>query len=686
MSGLTPHRLFLLAVAGLVVATGCKTPPATTLPAPSPSASEAEGAPEDTGADAMAVFARDYDVDDVTVSPQGTYLAVRSERGGASAVSFLNTETKAVLGGYSMSNGATILSLDWASDDRVVIALGERNGPLDDPIYYGDLVAVDVDGGNVKVIFGFRAGEQQVGSRIRKAQSTRAFGYLLDRLPNDKNHILVRAIPFNAEPGKGLTSVYKVNIQTGLQDQVVRGPGYAEYYVTDENGRVRAALAAETGGFFKAYLLEENGSWQPIDSASPFSANARPISFSASRNTLYIRDERADGTKGLFAYDVAKKERSVLWGSKWVTPHRVIVDRATGVPAAVRSEPDYSKWVIIEPNDLTAQLIQQLSIQFRDQRISIRSQTADGKKTIALVSSDRDPGTFFLMDGVAERMIPLLRRHDAVDPRTMRPMEPFKIKARDGTIIGGYLTLPSDNPPRPPPMVVMPHGGPHGVRDYWGFDSDAQLLASQGFAVLQVNFRGSGGYGPRFELAGYEKWGDAIQEDIIDAIRWAVIEKVADPTRICTYGGSFGGYSAVMLAIRAPQIVRCAVGVAGVYDLARLVEEGDIAGTRFGRDIITRFVGSDPAALRKASPVHNVAEIEAPILLIHGEDDQRAPISHAKALADVLGKAGKSIETKYFADEGHGFKSEVNRLKAYRLAVEFMRRHMQDKAPSPPAR
>ena len=177
-------------------------------------------------------------------------------------------------------------------------------------------------------------------------------------------------------------------------------------------------------------------------------------------------------------------------------------------------------------------------------------------------------------------------------------------------------------------------------------------------------------------VAGFEEWGDKVQNDIIDAIRWAVASKVADPGRVCTYGSSFGGYSAAQLAIRAPDVIRCVVGFAGVYDLVRLSDETDAAETGWGRDILQRYLGSDEGVLTKFSPARNAAQLNAPVLLIHGEEDKRAPVSQARAMKEALQSAGTPCEAVIVPDEGHGFRSEANRLRAYKKILSFLDRHI----------
>ena len=222
-------------------------------------------------------------------------------------------------------------------------------------------------------------------------------------------------------------------------------------------------------------------------------------------------------------------------------------------------------------------------------------------------------------------------------------------------------------------MVVIPHGGPHGVRDNWGFNSEVQLLASEGFAVLQVNYRGSGGYGLKFQEAGYRHWGDRMMEDIIDATRYAVKKGHADPGRICIYGGSFGGYSALQAPIVAPDLFRCAVGYAGVYDLTIMSSEGDIGQSRMGRGFLTRVLGEDEDALKKFSPSWNVDKLRAKVFLIHGKKDQRAPFEHAERLRKALQDRGIEPEWLVEGREGHGFYDEDARERMYVKMLQFLR-------------
>jgi dipeptidyl aminopeptidase/acylaminoacyl peptidase len=253
--------------------------------------------------------------------------------------------------------------------------------------------------------------------------------------------------------------------------------------------------------------------------------------------------------------------------------------------------------------------------------------------------------------------------------------EPFELRARDGIAIRGYLTTPKVSNPKRLPMVVLVHGGPHGIFDSYGFDWEAQLLASRGYAVLQVNYRGSGGRGKVFEASGYGRWGAEMQDDVTDAVNWAIKDGVADASRICIMGGSFGAYSALAGVFREPEMFRCAVGIAGVYDLELMHKKGDIPDLESGRRYLRMAVGTDAADMQSRSPSFNAERIKAAVFLVHGRDDERAPYEQAVRMRAALQKAGNSPEWLVESKEGHGFFNEKNRAEVYTRILEFLAKH-----------
>jgi dipeptidyl aminopeptidase/acylaminoacyl peptidase len=225
-------------------------------------------------------------------------------------------------------------------------------------------------------------------------------------------------------------------------------------------------------------------------------------------------------------------------------------------------------------------------------------------------------------------------------------------------------------------MVLLPHGGPHAEGDGWAYDNDAQFLASRGYLVLQVNYRGSEGRGGAFERAGFRKWGTRVQDDLLDGIRWTIAQGYADPQRICAYGASFGAYSAMMVAVRAPELIRCAAGLSGLYDLEVFANDSDTANTDYGRSYITRVLGTDRKEWRANSPVNLAAQIKAPVFLAHGEIDERTPYSQAVEMKKALERAGRTPEWMSVPGEAHGFYKDENNVEFYKRLEAFLARNI----------
>jgi dipeptidyl aminopeptidase/acylaminoacyl peptidase len=298
--------------------------------------------------------------------------------------------------------------------------------------------------------------------------------------------------------------------------------------------------------------------------------------------------------------------------------------------------------------------------------------TKDEKQVLLYTYSDRNPGTYYLFDRTTNKPSLLFQTRDWIDPAKMSPMAPIEFKNRGGDTIYGFFSAPLGKP-GPHPLVVMPHGGPFGVSDQWGFDNDVQFLTSLGYAVLQVNYRGSGGRGDTFRTSTYRQWGTGIQDDIADAVKHVIAQKMADPAKVCIFGISFGGYSAMMNPIRNPGMYKCSIGYAGVYDLAKMQAADD--GSKQLRSWFTREVADDPAQIIAQSPTKQVAALDVPMLLIHGKSDRVAPFEQFTAARFALGQAGKSYETLEKADEGHGFYKEANRVEAYERIRTFLLKH-----------
>ena len=317
----------------------------------------------------------------------------------------------------------------------------------------------------------------------------------------------------------------------------------------------------------------------------------------------------------------------------------------------------------------------------------------DHTRVVIRTRSDRDPGGYYLLDMEAGSLRHIVSRRPWIDPARMSAMQPVSFEARDGLTIHGYLTLPAPGsggdcaPDCRSPLIVHPHGGPFNIRDNWRFNDDVQFLASRGYAVLQVNYRGSGGYGRKFLTAGFKRWGLEMQDDLTDAVQWAIEEGVADPRRVAIYGASYGGYATMMGLVKNPELYRVGINYVGVVDLKALYRNdtrkdlGYLPGMPELSDNWWReHIGhprTDADRFHETSPINFVERIEAPLLVVHGRRDWRVDYDYQyQPLVRALRRHDKVHETLTKRHEGHGFYREQNQIELYERIERFLAQHM----------
>jgi dipeptidyl aminopeptidase/acylaminoacyl peptidase len=315
-------------------------------------------------------------------------------------------------------------------------------------------------------------------------------------------------------------------------------------------------------------------------------------------------------------------------------------------------------------------------------------QRNESGRVLVFSYSDKDPGAWYLLNTKAMSMKLIARRMPSIDPERMLPMSTLHYPSFDGLSIPAYLTLPG-KPAGPAPTIVLIHGGPQ-ARDRWDFDQEVQILAAHGYAVFQPQFRGSSGFGKHFEEAGYGQWGQAMQQDIDAGVKYLVDQKIADPQRLCIIGGSYGGYAALWALARDPQLFKCGVSVAGVSDLRRMLhDDSDASRNAVVREIVRHRLGDSSemkATFDSVSPLKHVDRIVVPLLLVHGDLDQRVPISHGKQMHDAMTDLKKDVEWIEFPDEAHGLSKPENRRIYYAAVFKLLERTIgKGEPPFPPA-
>jgi dipeptidyl aminopeptidase/acylaminoacyl peptidase len=611
----------------------------------------------------VETFARHANVSMPRLSPDGQYVALRMDNGDEHALVVYRVS--------DMSHPASMLRLPkfelpadivWVGPTRLIVAKGREYGSIGKPSYTGEILATNVDGKHQDYLFGY----QFLGSRAGTRSTDRGWG-TVDGLPEHaNNHFYMGAQLWESEDRSWLYDVDAVKNTRHLVGEIgVHGLDF----IVDADGKAHFAYGTNNDFDYVVYHRQANG-WAPYAGAG---AGHRfvPIGFAPDHTHVYAYDSDHGAPSSLVEQDENGGDRQVLakagFGSvgdlMWTAPPRQ--------PFAAVSDTGTPKVTYIQPDLPAAKLYKALSLKFPGEFVDFINFSEDGGELLFSVSSDRDPGTYYLIDTHHYKVRKLFSVAPWIDPAQMAERIPMHFQASDGVELEAILTVPQGVPMDNLPMVLLPHGGPHGVSDSWFFDEDAQFLASRGYLVLQVNYRGSGGRGHAFEAAGYLKWGTRIQQDLIDGVKWAEASHYADPKRVCVYGASFGGYSAMMSTIRAPGLFKCAVGYAGIYDLAMMNKKGDIQARKEGRSYLRTVIGKDDAALDANSPDKLAAQIGVPVLLVHGKDDQRAPFAQAEAMRDALEAAHKPFEWLVKPGEGHGFYSEknnvdfLNRLQAF---------------------
>lgn len=621
-------------------------------------------------------FARWRDFESAKISPHGDYLAVSKWIGDQTAVAILELKSMKFTGAMKFSHGQSPANYWWVGPKRVVAEVAIQYGYLDQPYRTGELVALDADGRHQDYLFGFR-GDVEVGSRVKRVTMEQAWAAMVDPLVHDPLHALISVWPWNRADGMGRTHPYidRLNVHNGERKRVDMVPLYWPAVLADDEGQPRFAAGYGKDALCCHLISRESGDSDWKELGSVFASVVLHRVGRKGESVFLSAGDKAEPTC-LQEYRFDSDDLVSLHCNGTVDVSDVTFSFDGEQPVTAQYEDGKPQTIYLDPDHPDTRALRSLEKSFPGQRIRVTSRTADGSKAVLLVDSDRNPGDFYLFDHPTRKAAYLMSRRRWIDPVAMLPVEPVLYRTRDGATVHGYLTARGGLQTKNAALVLMPHGGPHGVRDIWEWDPDAQLLASRGYSVLQVNYRGSGGYGDGYEAAGYKKWGTMMQDDLTDGVKWAIAQGIADPNRVCIYGASYGGYAAMMSAVREPELYRCAATLAGVSNLTSQAEDSDVAGSWLGREYLKRVVGDDEADLLTQSPVTHVAKLKAAVLIAHGTRDRRVPFSQAKELRKALERNGKAYEWAEFAGEEHGFFKEENREAFYNKLLAFLDKHI----------
>lgn len=502
---------------------------------------------------------------------------------------------------------------------------------------------------------------------------------IVDILPDDPEHFLLEI----DEDGTDRSyEVRRVEVTTGNYKLVHDPSGDGFGWITDLSGKVRFGYGGRYAGenlsevrYTWHYLNPETGQWVVYQEAQfgkfeDFTVHG----FFEDPRYAYVEMPGSNGTFGLYKYDMIElKPLEALYTSPGGDIADVIKDPYSNrVIGATGETVDIGDVYFDETYKRLQSMVDRALPGARNELVS---RSRDGNRFIVFSSNDIDSGSYYLFDVPDKRMGFLEASYQGLDPRLMSPMKTLSYTARDGLTIPAYLTTPLGREPKNLPTVVLPHGGP-AAHDGFEFDFLVQFLASRGYAVLQPQFRGSTGYGKKFQDAGKRQWGQKMQDDVTDGALWLIDQGIADPSRLCIVGGSYGGYAALTATVKTPDLFRCAISWNGVSDLIKMItEESDYLGGKQWAELV-----GDPRTDREmlvaASAYHNTKAIKVPILLIATRDDTTVNYEQSKRLYNRLKDEKKPVEYVEIKDGNHSIVNEPGRRALLQAIESFLDRNI----------
>lgn len=630
---------------------------------------------------------------EATISPSGRYLVGQTIHEGVNRnylVTFsMDLETRKVI---ILDSGmrTIVYSYRWVGDDRLLISFFLGKG----------LMFTDADGSNQLQVTG--------------KDNVLIHADLLDLLPDDPDHVLMQNV-FHGKflwdritkfvnDGKPVTGVYKVNIHTGEHEQIVVDEVNAITYITDRQGEVRIAIGNPEVEFddhglvktvhpihdrdevapllYKAAFLREDEQWRLLDVPVVNDPLGREFAFQSpffeSDDTVVYLSNVDRERKVLLRLRLKSGEEELAFEHPEVDLDEIVASPLTGAPIGVRYTHDKSYVHYFQKG--FRHLLEQVQELYPDRSAEFTSWSKDLKRFIVRTSAGHVPGEYFLLD---------LNRGDLEEVHTdylklkgqkLTPVKQISFSARDGARIFGYLTRPDHLEERAGPMILLVHGGPF-LRDTPEFDPMVQFFADRGYAVLQVNYRGSTGYGRAFMLEGKQQQGLRMQDDLEDAVRWAIEQEIAEPGRIAIAGGSYGGYAAALGLVESPELFAAGIVINGVLDPVRQIETLARQGFRWQSRFHREWWGDleneeDLARLKRLSPLRRVQEIEAPVFVYYGHRDDRVYPDQSMDYLRLL-RRNRVPHDKYSYDfGGHGLADEDSRIELFRRIERFLRKYM----------
>lgn len=552
----------------------------------------------------------------------------------------------------------------WVNNERLIASMGFPRRRNLIPVTETRLIAFNRDGSKQKPIL--KQKPFAVGKRVTLQSQIR--DRMISILPRDDKRILLSVVDKAYYP-----EVLAIDVYGGKKHREVRGRFPIGEWIADYEGVPRIGVGYDSEDLEEkiVFRLNEAADWQTIHAYRAFEdPDFIPLGFGSKPNIIYVASNHATDTLALYEFDAVEKRflRRVFEHKKFdISGLELSPNPLERRVVGVRYVADADRVVYFDEEAKALQA--KLDGLLPNTRNDIVSESWNGLRIIVMASSDIHPPIYYVMDRRTDRLQVLGAQYTELRSEDLVPIRAVSYKAKDGLEIPAFLSFPKSAQETNLPTVIMPHGGPY-ARSVKTFDYWTQFLTSRGYLVLRPNFRGSTGYGMTFQRAGYKEWGLSMQDDLADGAQWLIEQGIADPNRICIFGGSYGGYAALMGAVKTPELYRCAISLNGVTDLVQLhMDELKF----YSAKTLMEFLNDKR---KDNSPLRHVDKIKAPVLLAHGENDRSVYYYHSSRMADALKSAGKTHEFLTLKDGDHHLSRGDNRLAFFKALDAFLAKHL----------
>ncbi|WP_323846313.1 S9 family peptidase [Microbulbifer magnicolonia] len=607
----------------------------------------------------------------IRISPDGRHFAAGKVRDdGQMDGVIIDRKTMQVKSVLQMAGAYGVSNIRWANKERVLFSFSFSSATSEDGGAFG-IAGMNVDGSRQEMLW--RGSDDYGGNEG---------AMLLDKI--DDEHYRVAVYPSGAGMKFPYQYLYKLNIYSGKNARIARSPVRGGSPIFNKDGDITHWVGSLPSSFKHTVVATQTtgGDWS--EDVYDLSRGAFiPVAWTQEEDWMWYTDTLEASTKGLYKVNVKTGEKKLVYRHPKVDYDTIFFDD-DGNPWGAVINYDYPQVVYLDEENHYAQTHKRLQGTFTNHYVRILNRTDDGNEWVVHVGGDRHPGNYYLYNQFDGALKFLANQANWIDPALIPATHPVRFTARDGLEINGYLTLPVNKEAKNLPLIVLPHGGPHGPRDYWGYNKERIVFANAGYAVMHVNFRGSGGYGRDFEYDWYGHWGLEMQDDLTDATYWAIKSGIADKDRICIYGASYGGYASMMGVAKEPDLYKCGIGYVGVYDLNIFMNAGDVQLHEAGRKYQVEALGSTAEKRAAQSPLQKADRIKVPVFLVQGMRDVRVHWDHYIAMRDALAERNHPLETLVAPRASHGAREHDSQKEIYCRMIDFFDRHIGDRKPTDP--